>query len=610
MASHPYRQKMATAPYPVYDAELPTDSSGSESTFTHPKQDLQKLPLDLSSQISKKLTSSLILSPRFSAKPNQFPGVAPYMSQTSHPSYSQGDLVISEKDLAVASPNLNLLSALSSVPNLNLNHGYPQPMPDGFYSQSENNFPGSLEPDYAHTRSVSSTLSFFHDKDNSSLIDFNQSLIHQYLGSNLSTLMPRMKTIEMYRKNAKKSTDPAVLFQYAQYMLQTALMLDSATPVDSGSSTPKVTPTKGGSSIEGGKYHRKSKLSNSLNPENASVSDPQLKHSLLKEAHHYLKRLADKGYVEAQYLLGDAYSSGAFGKVENKEAFLLFLLAAKHGHTECAFRTSHCYEEGLGTGRDARKGVEFLKLAAAKNHPAAMYKLGVYSFYSRMGLPDNIATKKMGIKWLERALLVATELTAAAPYELGRIYQEGFLDILLKDEKYALELYAQAAALGHVESAAILGRCYEVGDIVPQEANLSIHYYTKAALGGHPESMLAMCAWYLVGSEPTLPKDDLEAFEWAKRAAMCGLAKAQFAVANFYDKGIGCIKNTAEAQDWYRKAAENGEEKALSRLTNKEVATQLAKTLKKKSKRTASKNALQNGGGNAAAAGEKDCVIM
>ena len=48
--------------------------------------------------------------------------------------------------------------------------------------------------------------------------------------------------------------------------------------------------------------------------------------------------------------------------------------------------------------------------------------------------------------------------------------------------------------------------------------------------------MLAMCAWYLVGSEPYLPKDDNEAFEWAKRAANCNLPKAQFALANFYEK--------------------------------------------------------------------------
>ena len=57
------------------------------------------------------------------------------------------------------------------------------------------------------------------------MIDFNQNVIQLYLGQNSSHLMPRIKTLELYRKNAKKSTDPNVLFQYAQYMLQTALLL-------------------------------------------------------------------------------------------------------------------------------------------------------------------------------------------------------------------------------------------------------------------------------------------------------------------------------------------------------------------------------------------------
>lgn len=615
--AHPYRQK-AAAPYPLYDdpsdhsdsesgpappaapeltsASVPATSSAPPVTSSAP----HNAPLDHALQVSNR--GSGLTSPRFS-------GRAPAGGIPTHIvpyPYEAGDYAVPDKDAAFTSPNSNPLSALSSVTNLNLGQAAQPSAGELLYSKSENNLPGSLGPKYLHTRLVSLTLSFFHDRDNSSLIDFNQSVIHQYLGTNLSHLMPRMKTIEMYRKNAKKSTDPAVLFQYAQYMLQTALMLDATTPRGSDSSTPRATPTKKTASPDvTDKAHRKSRLANSLTLDNVTLLDPHLKRSLLKEAHYYLKRLADKGYVEAQYLLGDAYSSGAFGRVDNKEAFSLFLLAAKHGHTECAFRTAHCYEEGLGTGRDARKGVEFLKMAASKNHPAAMYKLGMYSFYSRMGLPANVTTKQMGIKWLERALNVATELTAAAPYELGRIYQEGFLDILLKDEKYALELYAQAAALGHVESAAILGRCYEVGDVVPQDSNLSIHYYTKAALGGHPESMLAMCAWYLVGSEPNLPKDDLEAFEWAKRAANCGLPKAQYAIANFYDKGIGCIKNTAEAQVWYRRAAESGEEKALARITNKELVSKLSKAMKKK--KTTTQPLPSNTQG---AAQDKDCVIM
>lgn len=516
---------------------------------------------------------------------------------------------------------------------------------------------------FGHSRSVSSTSSFFYERnDNASMVDFNQNVIQQYLGSNSQHLMPRIKTLELYRKNAKKSNDANVLFQYAQYMLQTALLLGqdinnsantnanaagntaantntntntntTLSSQSSGENTPLYnnSPRKGPMDAKDrdSKAHKKNKSIDFSNIE-LEGNEKKLKKSLLKEAVFYLKKLSDKGYVEAQYLLGDAYSSGALEKIDNREAFILFQSAAKHGHVESAYRTSYCYEEGLGTGRDARKAVEYLKIAAAKNHPAAMYKLGVYSFYSRMGLPNDMNTKKMGIKWLTRATNVATELTAAAPFELGKLYYNGFEDIIITDRKYALELYAQAAALGHTQSAAILGSHYEYGDdIIPQDSNLSIHYYTQAALGGDAHSMLSMCAWYLVGADPFLPKDEAEAFEWAKRAALCNLPKAQFALANFFEKGIGCVKNVAEAQMWYRKAAENGDEKSLARLTDRELAKNIQKKLKKSGKFASANNygqpsyngvgASSNGqltragtgdAGTAGAQKKRDCVIM
>lgn len=548
----------------------------------YPLTELDEVPTRAQNDNSPNKAGSALQSPRFGAT------ITSPSGHTSGPPSDIGSPVpkkhtASPRRTPSASPN-------SSITNLNLGPGHTR-------LRSDFNVYGNLSTPAVQGSREASTF------------DLTQLVLQQHLGQTLAHhLMPRMKTIELYRKNAKKSDDPAVLFQYAQYMLQTALLLEDNSASTSGNATPpsrSAAPSESGSSLalnETKNSHRKLQSGSSLLPEGGPLptDNVHVKKALLKEAQVYLKKLSDKGYVEAQYLLGDAYSSGAFGKVDHKEAFSLFLTAAKHGHVELAFRTALCYEEGLGTGRDARKDVEFLRSAASKNHPAAMYKLGVYSFYSRMGMPANITTKKLGIKWLERALNVATELTAAAPYELGKIYYNGFLDILIQDQQYALELYAQAAALGHVEALAILGRHYELGEIVHQDANLLIHYYTKAALGGHPESMLAMCAWYLVGADPFLPKDEQEAFEWALRAAKSGLPKAQYAVATFYDKGIGCLANTAEAQTWYKAAAENGEEKAIARLKDKQVAAQLTKNL---AKRKARDPALSD-------AEKKDCVIM
>lgn len=386
------------------------------------------------------------------------------------------------------------------------------------------------------------------------------------------TLLPKMKTLEMYRLNARKSKDPSVLFEYAQYVLQIALLINGQARA---SQTPRHSKSR---SIFFSPVSSEVNLSDigEIGDGLSSEKESQLKHELLKESYSYLKKLQDKGYVDAQYLLADAYSMGAFGEVKNKDAFSLFLAAAKHHHVESAYRTALCFEEGRGTGRDARKAVEFLKMAAANKHPAAMYKLGMYSFYSRMGLPNNVNTKKAGIQWLSRAAKQANELICAAPYELGQIYYHGFLDIIIPDKSYAVELYIKAASLGHIKSAALLGRFYELGQIVPQDPDLSIHYYNIAAQAGECDSMLSLCAWYLVGSDK-LGKDEHEAYEWALRAANAGLPKAQFAVSHFLEKGIGCTLNKDMSQKWLEKAAASGDERAVAKMSSRGESVQSSK---------------------------------
>merc|ERR1712130_953152 len=77
---------------------------------------------------------------------------------------------------------------------------------------------------------------------------------------------------------------------------------------------------------------------------------------------------------------------------------------------------------------------------------------------------------------------------------------------------------------------------------------------------------MALCAWYMVGAEPVLEKDENEAYEWAKKAADCGFAKAEYAVGYFTEMGIGCRRDPLEANVWYVRAADKGDERAKQRL--------------------------------------------
>ncbi|XBW37911.1 hypothetical protein QEN19_003491 [Hanseniaspora menglaensis] len=338
-------------------------------------------------------------------------------------------------------------------------------------------------------------------------------------------LLPKYETIKMYKKNLEKSKDPVMLFEYVEYLLQTCFEIRN--------------------------------------------DDPELSNKLIKESCHYLKKLSVKGHSNAQYLLADIYSTELIGQPNYKKALVLFQMAAKHGHIESAFRTAECYEKGLGCPRDSRKSIEFLKFASSRNHNKSMLKLGLFLFNGKMGFKKHYRTQQNGINWISRATAKADKNCPDAPYELAKIYEKGFLDIIIADFKYALNLYIQSASLGHTKSKTKLAQIYENGveDILPNKL-LSIHYFTEAseATDPDPQAQLKLCSWYLSGVEGLIERDLEESFFWAQKAANLNFSKAQFTLGNFYEKGVGCQTDNKLAHDWYAKAANNGYKKADEKL--------------------------------------------
>jgi len=321
----------------------------------------------------------------------------------------------------------------------------------------------------------------------------NNSSLRDAIGTNAS-LLDTKKTLDMYRANVKKTNDPAIQYEFAIFMVQAARDLDT---------------------------------SSTFNADTASNNADQ-KTDMLRESRQILQRLSDRGYPFAQYYLGDGYASGLFnkGKEDWDRAFPLFVSASKHGHAESGYRAGLCYEFGWGCRRDPAKAVQFYRAAASKNHPGAATRLGRACLTGDMGLAGRY---REGLKWLKRAAESADFQYNSAPYELGLLHEVGYGEDIFKDEGYAAQLFTQSADLGHPEANLKMGRAYEYGGLgCPNDPALSVHFYNGAAQAGIPEAMMALCAWYFVGAEPVLGKDDMEAYEWAKKAAETGMFLVPF----------------------------------------------------------------------------------
>lgn len=289
------------------------------------------------------------------------------------------------------------------------------------------------------------------------------------------------------------------------------------------------------------------------------------------EAHKILKKLVAQQNVEAMFFLADCYGRGVPGlEIDHKEAFSLYQSAAKAGHAAAAYRTAVCCElgneEGGGTRKDPLKAIQWYKRAATLGDTPAMYKLGIVLLKGLLGQSRN---PREAIGWLKRAAERADSENPHALHELALLYEQpqGSENSLIRDEAYAFQLFQQAADLGYKFSQFRLGCAYEYGLFnCPIDPKQSILWYSRAAAQEEHQSELALSGWYLTGSEGVLQQNDTEAYLWARKAAIAGLAKAEYAMGYFTEVGIGSPANLDDAKRWYWRAAAQNFPKARERL--------------------------------------------
>ncbi|KAL8839637.1 MAG: hypothetical protein Q9170_001643 [Blastenia crenularia] len=288
------------------------------------------------------------------------------------------------------------------------------------------------------------------------------------------------------------------------------------------------------------------------------------------EAYKIVKKLAQLGYPDAMFYLGDCHSRGLLGlQTDAKEAFGCYQSAAKTGHAQAAYRVAVCCEMGLdeggGTKRDAVKAMQWYQRAATLGDTPAMYKLGVLQLKGLLGQPRDA---KAALTWLRRAAERADKENPHALHELALLYEapSGFEGVA-HDEAHAKQLFIEAANLGYKFSQFRLGCAFEYGLLgCPIDPRQSIAWYSKAAVQDEHQSELALSGWYLTGSEGVLSQSDTEAYLWARKAAQAGLSKAEYAMGYFTEVGIGAPANIEDAKRWYWRSASQNFPRARERL--------------------------------------------
>lgn len=298
---------------------------------------------------------------------------------------------------------------------------------------------------------------------------------------------------------------------------------------------------------------------------------------LLKKAKGPIFRSGDQ---DAQYKVGLAYATGQIVSQNNEEALRWLKKAAEQGHPEAQYELGCiCNTEHGSIKRafyDYHTGNKWYKKAAKQGHVKAQCELGLAYCSGNWYLEKDL---KAGVELIQSA---ADQGYAEAQFSLGWAHA---MDLgAQEDYRKATEWYRKAAAQGHVKAKEELvelekilkwieeanngdkkvqhelARAYRNGSHIKVDLKKSLELQVKVADSGDPEALYEL-GNFAYNRQYGLVES--AAFTYFLRAATLGHKEAQVRVGDAYGYGyFGVTRDKEKAIFWYKKAEEQGHEKA------------------------------------------------
>ena len=295
-----------------------------------------------------------------------------------------------------------------------------------------------------------------------------------------------------------------------------------------------------------------------------------------QKAFEVLSKGADKiKDIDCLNKIGIYYFNGAYVKQNYETAFSYFSYAARKDHFWAMYNLAYCFENGFGTEENIYMAMDWYKRAADVGNEDALEKYkALQEEYANEERPDPTDTIEVRLfeeesdndeesseeEQLERKALDGDFIACR---DLITIYFEN--KEYDKSFKFAKRIYRE---MGHDIYAFFIGIHYYHGHGVDQDYEKAYNLILKASAEqskyryGGPAFYLARFYKYgrCVKPSPHL------AFSFYKRAANYHFIAAYVPLAKCYENGEGVDKDINKAIEWYKKAAEEGNEQAIKRL--------------------------------------------
>lgn len=271
-----------------------------------------------------------------------------------------------------------------------------------------------------------------------------------------------------------------------------------------------------------------------------------------------LKTLVQLDYPWGMHYLAGCYSNGHGVEINPEISNQLYIKAAEKGFVDSQAVLGHKYLFGFQINQDIKKGMEFLKLAAAKNSAYSNFLLaGQYL----AGNSETVKDTRVGLIFMEKAAELGEH---RAKQRLAYFYYKGIF--VEQDLIKSLKLNIEAADLGNEFAAFNAGNAFKYGEGTEVDFKKALYYFQIAADMNIVMAMHNLGALYYNGQGTE--KDMDKAHHWYLRAANFGSHLSSLCLSDMDKKGDRYKKNISTAIVWCLIAIEQKNLDAINELEN------------------------------------------
>ena len=302
---------------------------------------------------------------------------------------------------------------------------------------------------------------------------------------------------------------------------------------------------------------------------------------LFAEALKLAKASTAKGNPHGMFMLGLCNENG-YGMEQNpEEAFRLYKQSAEAGDPDGQCELSHAYMQGVGTDPNQSEAFRWATSSADLGNGRALMNLA--TFYE-LGIGGVTADYEEAVRLVQKAV---EKDVPDAKRELGLLTSPDGMLLVGKtilgldpqfgesDKKQAARLIKRAAEGGNGEAQYLMGMLYLNAIGVEHDYENAVEWFRKGAESGNEDAANNLVQYdrpeaYNAAANMEFAKKDQadkeKVFRLMKHAAEGGLAASQSTLGFLYMNGYGVLPDYQKGMEWFRKAADQGNENAIRNI--------------------------------------------